>query len=97
MARYDLHPDGNNFLLDVQANQLDDLNMRIVVPMGLPHDEPLPARRLNPAFEIEGRHYVMVTQFASAVRASGLDEPGGSLEHHHNRIVAALDMLFQEF
>lgn len=97
MARYDLHPDGENFLLDVQANQLDNLNTRVVVPIRLPHDAPLTARRLNPVFEIEGRHYVMITQFASAVHASGLDEPVGNLEHHHDRIVAALDMLFQGF
>jgi hypothetical protein len=39
----------------------------------------------------------MVTQFASAVRASELEEPVASLEHQHGRIVAALDMLFQGF
>jgi len=97
MARYDLYPDGGNFLLDVQADQLDNLNTRIVVPIRLPHDGALPARRLNPVFEIDGRQYVMVTQFASAVRSSGLDEPVGSLGHYHDRIVAALDMLFQGF
>ena len=74
-----------------------NLNTRIVVPIRLPHDAPLPARRLNPVFEIDGRQYVMVTQFASAVRSSGLDEPVGSLGHYHDRIVAALDMLFQGF
>jgi toxin CcdB len=97
MARYDLHPDGENFLLDVQADRLDNLNTRVVVPVRLPEQAPLPARRLNPVFDIGGRRYVMVTQFTSAVLAGSLDAPTGDLRHEHDRITAALDMLFQGF
>ncbi|WP_246684693.1 MULTISPECIES: CcdB family protein [unclassified Mesorhizobium] len=58
---------------------------------------PLPARRLNPIFRIDGRDHVMVTQFISAVTASELRTAEGSLARHHDEIVAALDMLFQGF
>ena len=97
MARYDLYPDGDNFLLDVQANHLDNLNTRIVVPVRLPDQAPMPARRLNPVFDIAGRRYVMVTQFTSAVMAGSLAAPVGDLSHEHDCITAALDMLFHGF
>lgn len=97
MARYDLHPDGENFLLDVQADQLDNLNTRMVVPIRLPEQAPMPARRLNPLFDIGGRRYVMVTQFTSAVLERSLNAPTSDLRHEHDRITAALDMLFQGF
>lgn len=97
MAQYDLHPDGENFLLDVQADHLDNLNTRVVVPVRLPEQAPLPARRLNPVFAISGRRYVMVTQFTSAVLGGSPDDPVGDLRHEHDRITAALDVLFQGF
>ena len=97
MARFDLYQDGDNFLLDVQADTLVDLNTRVVVPVRLPHAAPAPAPRLNPAFEIEGRRYVMVTQFIAAVPEAELRLVGGDLSAHRDAITAALDMLFQGF
>ena len=97
MARFDLYRDGENFLLDVQADTLVDLNTRAVVPVRLPHVAPLPARRLNPVFEIEGRRYVMVTQFVAAVPESELGRKEGDLAQHRDTITAALDMLFSGF
>ncbi len=78
MARFDVYrgTGGADLLLDYQLDFLRDLNTRFVVPLQLPENAPLPARRLNPVFEIEGRGYVMVTQLqrllcgASAVRSS---------------------------
>lgn len=97
MARYDLFRDGENYLLDVQANTLDHLNTRVVVPVRQPEDAPKPARRLNPVFEISGAPFVMVTQFATAVMENDLGEREGNIRHYHDDIVAALDMLFQGF
>lgn len=97
MARYDLFRDGDDYLLDVQADTLEDLNTRVVVPIQRPERAPKPGWRLNPAFTIEGNRYVMVTQFISAVPASELDLPVANLARHHDEIVAALDMLFQGF
>jgi toxin CcdB len=97
VARFDLFRVEEDYLLDVQANTLDDLNSRVVVPIQRPELAPKPGRRLNPAFIIEGQTYVMVTQFISAVPAIELRQPAGNLSHHRDDITAALDMLFQGY
>jgi toxin CcdB len=99
MAKYDVYKIASvdGLVLDVQADILDPLNTRMVVPL-LPLElAPKPARRLNPIFEVDGTDFVMVTQFTSAVRISELGQPIGTLEPHFAEITAALDMLFQGF
>lgn len=99
MARFDVfpNPDGNGFLLDVQANLLDGLNTRVVVPLLPITVAPLPAKRLNPTFDIEAAPYVMVTQFMAAVPVAILKAPVASLAGHDVEIGNALDMLFVGF
>ncbi|PZX09881.1 CcdB family protein [Celeribacter halophilus] len=95
MARYDVYasPDGAGFLLDVQAELLDDLNTRVVVPLMSVVAAPAPARQLNPVFDIRSERYVMVTQFLSAVPVSILKTSVVSLAKHDREIDGALDML----
>jgi len=84
-------------VLDVQADLLASLNTRIVVPL-LPRSKaPAPAKFLNPEFTWDGREYVMATQYLSAVSASQLGKPVGSLDEHFAKITQALDTLFQGF
>lgn len=65
----------------------------MVVPL-IPLDRaPIPAKRLNPVFEIHSEHYVMLTQFLSAVAVSLLKTPAGSLVEHDTEITGTLDML----
>ncbi|TJU93929.1 MAG: plasmid maintenance protein CcdB [Mesorhizobium sp.] len=99
MARYDFYrnADGNGYLLDVQSDLLEGLSTRVVIPLMLPQIAPVPGRRLNPTFAIDGKDHVMVTQFISAFTASELSDAEGNLSKHHDDIVAALDMLFQGF
>lgn len=97
MARYDLFRDGNDYLLDIQSDTLDGLNTRVVVPVRRPERAPKPAKRLNPLFQIEGQQHIMVTQFLAAVPESALGESFDNLSREHDKIVAALDMLFQGF
>ena len=99
MARYQVFQTkgGAAYLLDVQNDLLDDLNVRVVVPLMLPQDAPKAARRLNPLFEIEGRNFVMVTQYISAVPAGELGTLAATLRAHDDTITEALDMLFQGF
>jgi toxin CcdB len=99
MARFDVYrtPDGNGYLLDVQANLLDHLNTRIVVPLMLPADAPKPAKGLNPEFTIGDTTVLMVTQFLSAVPTTALREPVATLDRHHTKIVDAIDLLLQGF
>jgi len=97
VARYDLFQDGDDYLLDVQADTVDGLNTRVVVPVQRPELAPKPGARLNPIFTIQGNRYVMVTQFLSAIPASELRLPVANLNRHHDEIVSALDMLFQGY
>ncbi len=99
MARYDVfaNPAGGGYLLDVQNDLLDDLNVRAVVPL-LPRDDaPIAASRLNPVFEIDGAAHVMMTQYIAAVPASILKTPAGDLSTRFDAITSALDMLFHGF
>jgi toxin CcdB len=99
MARYDLYrnDEGSGYLLDVQSDLLEGLSTRVVIPLMPPNIAPIPGRRLNPTFTIDGKDHVMVTQFMSALTASELPYAEGNLSSHHDDIVAALDMLFQGF
>jgi toxin CcdB len=99
MARFDVYrnPDGNGYLLDVQADLLSHLNTRIIVPLLPPADAPKPAKGLNPEFMIGDHRVVMATQFLSAMPTSVLKEPVATLDQHHTRIVDAIDLLLQGF
>ena len=99
MAKFDVHRlrQGGDLVLDCQADLLDDLNTRLVVPL-LPADEaPKAAARLNPRFEIEGAELVMVTQFATAIPTRELGEKVISLNGEQDAIGNALDMLISGF
>ncbi|MCB1459462.1 MAG: CcdB family protein [Nitratireductor sp.] len=99
MAKYDVYPDpaGNGYLLDVQSDLLGEMNTRVVVPLMLPANAPVPGRRLNPAFDINGTRHLMVTQYLSAVPAIMLDKPVTNLSNHFAEITNAIDMVFQGF
>jgi len=99
MAKFDVYwqRDGGCLLLDCQADLLDDLNTRLVVPL-LPIEEaPKPAAGLNPLFEIDGRTLAMATQFAAAVATRELGERVLSLVEEQDSIGRALDMLISGF
>ena len=99
MARFDVYenPGRPGLLLDCQANVLDLLDTRLVVPLLPPDLAPKPAGRLNPLFEIEGRPYVMATQFAAAVPVRELGDRIASLIHHDTAIGGAIDMLLSGY
>ena len=99
MARFLIYrnPDAEGYLLDVQANILDHLNTRVVVPLLPLAAAPRPAATLNPVFNIAGNAMVMATQFMAAVPTSLLKLPAGSLESSRDEITAAMDFLLQGF
>jgi toxin CcdB len=99
MARFDVfrNRDGGGYLLDVQNDILDHLNVRVVVPLMRPDAAPKPADRLNPVFEIEGKKHIMVTQYISAVPESELGRLAMTLRADDYIVTQALDMLFQGF
>lgn len=97
MARYDVYRnavDAEGLLLDVQANLLEDLRTRVVVPL-LPKSASFkPIDRLNPSLVIEAREYVAATQLMAAVSADRLGEPIANMTHLHDAIIRAIDILF---
>lgn len=99
MAKYDVcaSPGGNSYVIDVQADLLDGLNTRVVVPLRPLAQAPLPARRLNPVFQIGSKPHVMVTQYLAAVPVSELGKPVANLSAHFDEITNALDMVFIGF
>jgi len=99
MAKFDVYrqKNGGALVLDCQADLLGDLNTRLVVPLLPMSEAPKPATRLNPIFEVEGEHFVMVTQFAASVPMRELGEIVLSLGSEQDAIGAALDMLIIGF
>jgi toxin CcdB len=93
MAQFDVHRFDGGLVLDCQADLLDHLNSRFVVPL-LPLDgAPKPAKRLNPIFEIDGQDHMMATQFASAVQRKDLGKFVTSLADRGLEITGAVDVL----
>jgi toxin CcdB len=100
MARFAVYarPGGAaGYVLDVQADVLSGLNTRIVVPLLRVADAPIPAKRLNPVFEIGTEPHVMVTQFMAAIPRTLLRNPVTTLDDRNSEIMAALDMVLVGF
>ncbi|MFC3338716.1 CcdB family protein [Paracandidimonas soli] len=99
MSRYDVYPNpsGFGYLLDVQADILQQMSTRAVVPLLPVSKAPKPAKTLNPVFDIAGEPHVMVTQYLAAVPERELQTPACGLQHRNDDIVAAVDFLFHGF
>ena len=97
MARFHVYAnvEGGGYLLDVQANLLSHLNTCVVVPLLPLEAAPKVAKVLNPTFEIDGRSYLMATQFLATVPRRLIRQEVLSLEAQAHIIVRALDCLFQ--
>lgn len=101
MAQFDVYTNSNSatnrdipFLLDIQANLLDSLVTRIVVPLWNVSEFGQPAQHLNPQFTISDINVVMSTAELAGVPVAILGERIANLEHHRNEIISALDFLF---
>lgn len=93
MAQFDVHRLGDGFVIDCQADLLNHIASRLVVPLAARADAPTPIRRLNPVFEIDGEDYVMVTESAAAVRTQLLGPAVASLADRSLEVTGALDVL----
>lgn len=99
MAKYDVYRlrDGGGLVLDCQADLLDRLNTRLVVPLMPPDAAPPAMTRLNPMFAVEGQRVAMITQFAATIPVRELGERVESLVDQQDAIGNALDMLVSGF
>jgi toxin CcdB len=97
MARFDLYRTASGFAVDVQTDLLYQLNTRLLVPLVPLASAPMPAGRLNPVLEIDGELYSLQPQLMAAVPDRELRRPVDNLLRHYDRIVAAIDMIFNGF
>ncbi len=101
MARFDVYANpiaadrGHTpFWLDVQADHLQTLGTRVVLPLSrLASAQPL-KQRLNPVVEVEGTSVFADTANLATFPVSLLRRPVGSLRHERMAINDALDFLF---
>ena len=100
MGQFDVYPnpadsaDGElPFVLDVQSALLEQLSVRVVIPLVRADvvDPPLPG--LNPGFHVEDRDVVMATTLIGGLPARSLRDPLTNLGDHRLEIVGAIDML----
>jgi toxin CcdB len=99
MARFSVYPNpsGNGYLMNAQADSLSHFNTRMMIPLLPISEAPIPAKVLNPLFEINGEQYSMVTQYMAAFPAKGLKSVVFSAKNRQDEIVAAIDLLLQGF
>jgi len=104
MAQFDVYRNPNRktnkiipYLIDLQADLLNDFATRSVAPLILASDFGKIVRILNPQFEIEGKKIVMSTAELAGISARNLGEKIGNLNKHRHTILAAIDFLFTGF
>lgn len=94
MARFDVYRLGDGALVvDCQADFLDDIGTRFVVPLLPPGIGVPPNPRINPQFDVNGEPLVLATQLAGTIRTSELKSRVATLDRDHLRITAAIDVL----
>ncbi|WP_326523286.1 CcdB family protein [Sphingomonas sp.] len=94
MAQFDVFRLGDGSLvLDCQSDLIDRYDTRLVVPLIAYAPDMVMMTRLHPRFSVAGEDVVMVTQFATSVRARELRHRVGSLEQERLQIVGAIDVL----
>ncbi len=81
------------YLLNVQADLLDHLSTRTVVPLIRLKDYPKPIKELNPVFEIAAEPHVMLTQAIATIPVRELKRRITSLVSRQDEITRALDIL----
>lgn len=101
MAQFDVYLNPNPatrkvipYLLDVQADLLDTLATRVVVPLVLAEEMGLAAKILNPKFKIKSTAVIMSTAELAGVSVRSLGDKATSLKSKRDEIIAALDLLF---
>jgi toxin CcdB len=100
MAQFDVYrnpvtssDDGFPYVLVIQSDLLEHLNLRFVVPLVRADvvDPPLP--RLNPRFRVADQIVVMATTLIGGLPARSLRDPIGNLAHQRADIIGAIDVL----
>jgi toxin CcdB len=101
MAQFDVYENTNSetkktipYLLDIQADLLDNLATRVVVPLINASAMGKAAQHLNPQFKIKRTALIMSTAELAGVSVNILGVKVCSLKGQRVEIIAALDFLF---
>lgn len=98
MARFDVHRgEGEPLLLDCQADLLDGINSRLMVPLYRTDRIERKVPRLNPIFNVAGQDMVMLTQLMGAVPIKRIGPCVDSLAGQQDAIMNAIDMLLSGY
>lgn len=86
------------FLVDVQADLLDELETRVVIPLGKAAELiSFPMRYLTPVVAFQGEPYALFTPQLAGIARCELGPQTGSLADQERTISAALDFLVRGF
>ena len=104
MAQFDVFENSNEetnqavpYLLDVQADLLNALSTRVVVPLVAASAIGKAVKHLNPEFTIKNTTVFMSTAELAGIPVAAMGEKVGSLKAQGHEIIAALDFLFTGF
>jgi toxin CcdB len=104
MAQFDVYANPNPatkraipYLLDIQADLLNSLTTRVVVPLYTVSAMGKAAKHLNIKFTVKRSSVIMSTAELAGVAAKSLGEKVCSLKEYRNEIIAAIDFLVTGF
>ncbi|MHC1745186.1 MAG: CcdB family protein [Syntrophobacteraceae bacterium] len=104
MAQFDVYANPNEetnqaipYLLNVQADLLDTLATRAVVPLIAASAMGKAIKHLNPQFTIRNATVFMSTAELAGIPVQSMGEKVGTLKDQRHEITAALDFLFTGF
>ncbi len=104
MAQFDVFENANvetnqviPYLLDVQADLLDAIATRAVVPLIAASAKNKAIRHLNPEFTIRDTKVFMSTAELAGVSVQSMGGRVSSLKNRRNEIIGALDFMFTGF
>lgn len=99
MPQFTLYRNGNQqtradypYLLDVQAELLQSLKTRLVIPASR-YEKGAVIDRLNPVFDHENKKYRLLTQQMAGIPIVNLAEAVADLTPMRDEIIAAIDIL----
>jgi len=101
MAQFDIYVNPNRgtdetvyYLLDLQAEILDDLPTRVVAPLVVPESLGPPMRILNPTVFVHGEPFILLSHLLAAIPAKSLGRPIASAKTQRDDVVRSVDFLF---
>lgn len=82
------------YLLDVQAELLDSIGTRVVIPLAVETEsKEIILSQLMPVLPVQGQNHVAVTPQLAGIPVRELSSPVENLSNFRTEILAALDLL----